>query len=116
MTAKNPKQEFQNVATAVPAIQYAGRYGEKDTLYTKNESKSMSVAIFHDADVRNEARDNTRLTSKKNKGKENLHIKDKKKDTYVSRHQSQKRGKKSQAAYLARQKHRQRAPKCFQST
>ena len=40
----------------------------------------MSVAIFHDADVKNEARDNKRLISKKNKGKETLHIKEEKKD------------------------------------
>ena len=40
----------------------------------------MSVAIFHDPVVTNEASDNKRLTSKKNKRKETLHIKDKKKD------------------------------------
>ena len=46
--ARNQKQEFQNVATAVPSIKYAGRYAEKgnETLRTKNESESMSVAIY----------------------------------------------------------------------
>ena len=72
--ARNPREEFRNVATVVPAIKHAGRHVEKgnETLRAKNESESMSVAIFHD--VKNEARDNKRLTSKKNKGKEALHI------------------------------------------
>ena len=79
--AKNPKQEFRNVAKVVPAIEYAGRHVEKGnkTLRTKNESESMSVVIFHDADVKNKTRDSKRLTSKKNKGKETLHLKDEKK-------------------------------------
>ena len=42
----------------------------------------MSVVIFHDANVK-EARDNKRVTSKNNKGKETLLIKDEKKDMLV---------------------------------
>ena len=44
----------------------------------------MSVAIFHDVDVKSEARDNKRLTSKENKGKEALHSKNDKKEMSAS--------------------------------
>ena len=68
--ARNPKQELRNVATVLPAIKHAGKYVEKgnEALRTKNESKRISVVMFHDVNVKSEARDNKRLTSKENKG------------------------------------------------
>ena len=40
----------------------------------------ISVTIFHDLDVKSKAGDNKRLTLRKDKGKETLHIKDDKKE------------------------------------
>ena len=84
--ARDPNQALRNVAIVVPAIKYAGKYAEKgnETLCAKNESERMSVVTFHDVDVIHEARDNERLTPKKNKGKETLHFKGDKKETLAS--------------------------------
>ena len=75
--ARKPKQEFRNVVTVVPEIEYAGKYIDKgnETLRTKEESERMPVAMFHGVDIKIEARDNKRLTSKENKGKETLNSK-----------------------------------------
>ena len=44
----------------------------------------MSLAMFHDINVKSEARDNKRLTSKKNKGEEASHSKSDKKEVLAS--------------------------------
>ena len=72
--ARNTNQEFRKVAVIAPAIKDDGKYVEKDNeiLRTKNDSKRMLLKIFHDIEVKSEAGDRKRLTSKNNKGKETL--------------------------------------------
>ena len=84
--ARNPKQEFRNVATVFPATEHTGKYVEKDnkTLSTKNESKRMSVAMFHGVDIKSETRDNKRVTSKENKDQEALNSKNDEKEMLTS--------------------------------
>ena len=78
--------ELRNVATVLLATKHAGKYVEEgnETLRTENESKRMSAAMFHDVDVKSEARDNKRLTSKENKSKKTLHFKNDKKEMLAS--------------------------------
>jgi hypothetical protein len=72
--ARKPKQEFRKVAVIAPPIKHDGKYVEKDNeiLRTKNDSKRMLLKIFHGIEVKSEAGDRKRLTSKNNKGKETL--------------------------------------------
>ena len=72
--ARNTNQEFRKVAVIAPAIKDDGKYVEKDNeiLRTKNDSKRMLLKIFHSIEVKSEAGDRKRLTSKNSKGKETL--------------------------------------------
>ena len=67
-TAQNKFETSRDQSSTAKMARDNDEYVEKsnETLRTKNESKRMSVAMFHDVDVKTEARDNKRLTSTDN--------------------------------------------------
>ena len=69
-TVQNEFETSRDQSSTAKMARDNDKYVEKgnETLRTENESKRMSVAMFHDVDVKTEARDNKRLTSKENKG------------------------------------------------
>ena len=85
-TVQNEFETSRDQSSTAKMARDNDKYVEKgnETRRTENESKRMSVAMFHDVNVKSEARDNKRLTSKENKGEEALHSKNDKKEMLAS--------------------------------